>query len=126
METVWSLMQNTFLGSTVALACMTNIAFAEVLRCDVSAKFACGPSGCEPNRLGVHNIVDLEAKKFARCDSKGCDSYDAVIQRSGVYITVDVPGRGMFAKVSSDGSQFVEVVSLGTSVFASFGSCRIQ
>lgn len=108
----------------VAIVCSATASFAQPVRCDITAKFACSSTGCQPNRLGVFNRIDLDRRKFSRCDSRGCDDYDAVIQRSGEFILIDVPGRGIFAKLSTDGSEFVEVTSLGTSILASFGSCR--
>ncbi len=37
---------------------------------------------------------------------------------------IDVPGRGMLAKLSNDGSGFVEVATIETQVLISFGSCK--
>jgi hypothetical protein len=109
----------------VAIVYSATASFAQPIRCDITTKFACSSTGgCQANTLGVFNRIDLDRCKFSRCDSRGCDDYDAVIQRSGEFILIDVPGRGIFAKLSTDGSEFVEVTSLGTSILASFGSCR--
>jgi hypothetical protein len=49
---------------------------------------------------------------------------DASFSESGEFIIIDVPGRSMMAKVSRDGSGFVEVVTLMSTVLLSFGSCQ--
>jgi hypothetical protein len=117
-------MKTLVLSFFIAFAFCASASFAQPIRCDVTAKYACSPAGCQANKLGVFNLIDFDLRKFSRCDSRGCDSYDAVVQRSGEFIVIDIPGRGIFAKLSSDGSQFVEVTSLGTSILASFGQCR--
>lgn len=96
---------------------------ADQLRCDVKSKFACDAAGCKPNALGVWSVMDFARKTYARCDTKGCDPYPANYSRSGMFVNIDVPGRGMIAKISEDGSTFVEVVTAGTSVLLSYGSC---
>ena len=52
------------------------------------------------------------------------DAFDLVGRQRGAFTNIEVPGRGMLAKVSLDGSQFVEVVTLGTGVLISYGACR--
>jgi hypothetical protein len=100
-------------------------ALAQPIRCEVTSKFACSPGGCHTNKLGAFNLIDFDRRKFFRCDSKGCDDYDVVIsQPQGQYIIVDIPGRGVFAKLSNDGSEYVEVTSVGTVILVSFGRCR--
>ena len=37
---------------------------------------------------------------------------------------IDVPGRGMLAKFSNDGSGFVEVATIKSQAVISFGSCK--
>jgi hypothetical protein len=99
---------------------------AEAMRCEVTSKFACTPAGCATNKLGVFNLIDLDLSTFSRCDASGCDKYPANFTRSGVYILVDVPGRGMLAKMSVNGAEYVEVATLGSAVLVSFGSCSAQ
>ena len=82
------------------------------LRCEIRAKYACNLSGCRENAVTVWNLIDLDALRFSRCDQKGCDHYT---------ITT---GHGMLARLSHDGSQYLEVVTLGTDVLVSYGSCR--
>jgi hypothetical protein len=44
--------------------------------------------------------------------------------RSGAFIVVDVPSRGMVAKVAADKSSFLEVATLGMTALTSFGVCE--
>ena len=100
-------------------------ALAQPIRCEVTSKFTCNPGGCRAHKLGAFNLIDFDRRKFSRCDRKGCDDYPAVVsQPQGEYIIIDIPGRGIFAKLSNDGSEYVEVISLGTVILLSFGRCR--
>ena len=97
---------------------------AEPMRCEITSKFNCTPTGCTPDKLGVFNLIDLDLGTLSRCDRNGCDEYEAKITRSGAYLVVDVPGRGMLAKLSITGAEYVELTTLGTAVLVSFGACR--
>ena len=44
--------------------------------------------------------------------------------RSGEFIVIDVPKRGMTAKLAANMSSFVEVVTIGTQALVSFGACQ--
>ena len=99
-------------------------AWANEIRCEIEAKYACNVSGCRENAITTWNLIDLDALRFSRCDQKGCDHYTITTSVSGIFINIEVPGHGMLARVSQDGSQYVEVVTLGTDVLVSYGSCR--
>jgi hypothetical protein len=115
------------LVTVTLLVVMSSIAArAEPMRCEIASKFSCSPAGCTTNKPSVFNIIDIELGKFSRCDANGCDEYSANFSRSGAYIIVDVPGRGTMAKLSADGTEYVEVATLGTTVLVSFGACRPQ
>ncbi len=109
-----------------AMLTVRSLASAQQMRCEITSKFACLPSGCVPEKLGMYNLIDLERRTISRCDRKGCDKYAANVTRLGMFIVVDVPGRGTFAKLSIDGSQYVEIATLGTGVLVSFGACSLQ
>ena len=64
------------IGSLLLLA-MASATSASPIKCQISAKFACTPSGCSENKLGMWNVIDIESGKFSRCDLKGCDDYPA-------------------------------------------------
>jgi len=71
----------------------------------------------------VFNRIDVDRGTYSRCDASGCDEYDAVLRSSGIFTLIEVPGRDILAKMSHDGSLFLEVVTLVTDVYVSFGSC---
>ena len=102
------------------------VASAEPLRCDIFKKFRCDATdGCKRGANTRWNLVDTERQKFSRCENNfGCDDHDAHITRSGVFLKIEVPGKGLIAKLSDDGSQFVEIITLGTAVHVSFGTCK--
>lgn len=68
--------------------------------------------------------IDAYARIYSRCDAEGCDDLNATFSSSGEFIVIDVPARGMVAKMAKDGSAFTEVVTIATDVLVSFGSCR--
>ncbi len=95
------------------------------LRCDIATKLSCAPNvACRPVSIGMWNIIDMQKGKMSRCDTKGCDSYNAQISASGGYVNIGVPERGYMAKMSSTGSYFTEVATHADTVLLSFGSCR--
>lgn len=109
----------------VALAMLSGTdARAETLRCEIAEKHVCeAGTGCRAIPPKVWNLVDMGERTFSRCDSSGCDTYPAHFSKSGIFVIIDAPGRGLVAKVS-DGGAFVESATLGTSAYVSFGACR--
>jgi hypothetical protein len=104
----------------------TGSAFAEPLKCTISAKYVCTVAeGCRSVPGSVWNVIDLSRKTYARCDRAGCDTYDARMSQSGAFTNIEVPGRGMLAKLGgAEPSDFVEVATLTGTIYNSFGSCR--
>jgi len=95
---------------------------AEPIRCNISQKFKCSVAGCKDNQLDIWNLVNLKSNKFSRCDRNGCDHYDMIASRSGLFIILDVPGRGMLAKIRPDDESYLEIVTVGMSALISYGS----
>ena len=90
-----------------------------------AAPCSCDPAGgCKKLQSGVWNVLDVTRQTYARCDARGCDTYDASFSPSGAFIVIDVPSRGMVAKVAADKSSFVEVATLGMMALNSFGICE--
>ncbi len=112
------------LALAAILAGLASPALGAEMRCDISSKFACSPSGCVENTLGAWNLINFDAARFSRCDRNGCDHYSMSHTVSGIFTNIEVPGRAMIAKMTGDGFQYVEVVTLGTDVLVSYGSCR--
>jgi hypothetical protein len=104
---------------------ISNSAIAKTMTCRIATKFSCDAGeGCKPLKPAIWNVIDLERQTYSRCDTRGCDNYDARVHRSGEFIVIDVPGRGMVAKLASNFSSFLEVTTIGTSALNSFGSCE--
>lgn len=102
-------------------------ATAEQLICRVHLKQLCErDTECRRVEPNTWYPIDTVRGTVSRCDAGGCDTYQAAASPSGVFINLDVPGRGMILKIASDGSSFVEVATLGLSVFVSFGACTRQ
>ncbi|CAN7198061.1 hypothetical protein [Ensifer adhaerens] len=105
----------------------TTGAHAQTLRCDISSKHVCEASpGCQSAKLAVFNRIDLQMRTFSRCDSKGCDKYDAVFSASGAFLNIAVPEKGLMAKLDMTEGRFSEVVTLAGQVYVSFGSCTVE
>jgi hypothetical protein len=56
--------------------------------------------------------------------SGGCDKFDANLTRGSGFIVIDVPGRGIMAKLDVTLAAFVEVATMGAQAFVSFGTCQ--
>ena len=92
------------------------------LRCTPLTRQICSTAGCRPGPPATYAKLSFERSSYSRCDSKGCDAYPARIVRSGAFVTVEVPGRAMLARLD-EGNSFVEVVTLGLDTMISHGSC---
>jgi hypothetical protein len=66
----------------------------------------------------------MSGRTYSRCDSRGCDKFDARFSRSGVFTIIDLPGRGFTAKLAADMSTFIEVATIETQALVSFGACK--
>jgi len=100
-------------------------ALAEMFRCDIKEKHYCAArEGCKPINPTTYSRIDFSQETYSRCDKAGCDTYKASFSRSGIMIIIDVPGRGLFAKLTVDGSNFLEVVTILTNTYIGFGSCQ--
>lgn len=107
----------------IALVCAP--ATAQTLRCEVQSKQVCQPkSGCNPAPMAGFNKIDLDRRTFSRCDSLGCDDYQATFTTSGIFMNIDVVGRGLSAKLNISDNSFLETASMGDAVYVSFGKCQ--
>ena len=101
-----------------------NIANA-VTRCTIFEKMICGQGKtCESIKNEIVIQLEFEKQIYSRCDAKGCDNYKAQFYPSGEYINISVGERGVLAKLSRDGSSFVEAATIGNQILLSFGSCK--
>jgi hypothetical protein len=95
-------------------------------RCDITEKWNSQPGqgGCQAAVTGIVNYIDTDQSKYSRCDQKGCDTFDAQLSTSGAFTHVDLTGRGVFAKMATDGSMFLETATLMMMTLVSFGKCK--
>ena len=99
-------------------------ALADGWRCDGTTAQTCSDEGCTRRAPSVWVELDFEAKTYGRCDRKGCDRYPVgPVTSSGVFMVIQ-PRAGTFFKATKDGSQYVEVASLLTTIFITHGRCR--
>ena len=112
---------------TIAIAALaTPVAAQGVHECRITQKLSCAAGdGCSPVAISTWNVVDFTRQTYSRCDQKGCDSYPASFHRSGAFTIIDVPRRGMVAKIANTGG-FLEVVTIGLDSLVSHGTCREQ
>jgi len=99
-------------------------ATAEPLRCEPVTKHFCSGGICEMVKPTTWNIVWPTDGKISRCDNQGCDIYEADVYTSGIFIILEVAGRGFLLKMERDGSSYIEVATLGTDVYLSYGQCK--
>ena len=93
-------------------------------RCDVKQKFLCNQTGCQSTAPTIFSRIDTDQRTYSRCDQKGCDDYQAAISRSGDFMLIALPERGLLAKVSLSNGGFLEVATLGLDAYVSYGQCR--
>lgn len=95
---------------------------ASSLICQPQTKNMCTVDGCSKSPLGVWSLVDQSSGTYARCDRNGCDTYPAKFTSSGEFLSVEVPGRAMLARIGPTNS-FLEVVTLGLGAYITHGTC---
>ena len=89
--------------------------------------FHCSKDGCNEVPDTVWFNLDFASLKYERCDMKGCDGYPMTSSTSGIYTIISLPSNsGAFLKAVNDGSEFVEVTTLGTATWNYFGQCIRQ
>jgi len=93
-------------------------------QCSPATKFQCTKEGCEAMQPTVWVTLDFQTSSYSRCDRKGCDRYEMRESVSGIYTSVALVDRpGTLFKAVNDGSEFVEVITLGTTLMSSYGIC---
>jgi hypothetical protein len=120
-------MRNLAVNAALIICILSPVeAHAARWRCDITEKWNCQPGqgGCQAAVIGVANYIDTDHGKYSRCDQKGCDTFDAHLSTSGIYMHIDLPGRGVFAKMATDGSMFLETATLMMMTLVSFGKCK--
>ena len=91
-------------------------------------KFHCNASSCQNSEPKVFNLISgsRENPIISRCDTKGCDNYESILDDSGEYKNIQsLEPKGFFFKISYNtiDQKFVETTSLGLDTFISYGYC---
>jgi hypothetical protein len=111
---------------------LASIARAQELRCEIAEKYVCETGGCKQGQASIWNMIDRAKKTYARCDRRGCDTYQANFSDCGIFMNIEVPGRGTIAKMATlnepvsgiKAFSFHEVVTQLHAVLVSFGTCK--
>jgi hypothetical protein len=95
---------------------MIGSAMAETT-CTITEKLQCAQGqGCQSVKNTIIVRIDMERQVYSRCDAKGCDDFQAQFSNSGIFTNIAVPANGLLARLTTDGSSFTEVATLGTAV----------
>ena len=108
----------------VLVAIVAGSASAALMTCSISKKLVCDGATCQEVPPTIRVELDSDAGTYRRCDDRGCDDFQVFVGTSGRYSNFALPSGGFIAKVSFDGSEFLEVATLGTRTFVSHGRCQ--
>lgn len=98
---------------------------AAPIRCYPLEKYFCERgAGCKTIPPLTWVVVDFTANTYSRCDRNGCDTYSVEVSKSGMFLVAVHVQSGSVIKISADHTKFIEVVTLGTSSYTSFGNCK--
>lgn len=97
-------------------------------RCTSTNKVVCEGGECKSTPPTVFVLLGEKrgTNTYSRCDESGCDTYDAVAARSGLYENWQLaePQGVLFKRELKKRSQFVEVATMGLHVYVSSGHCE--
>ena len=70
-------------------------------------------------------MLDFDRKTYSRCDSKGCNQYPMLVAPAGAFVSAVYNPSAIF-KATADGSEYVEVATLGLTTYSQWGRCRTE
>ena len=100
--------------------------FAETIYCKVDSSFICNSNECVKKKSEIFINLDTERNTYQRGDSKGIDTYDMNMYKSGNFVIAEVPGSASLKMDITGNMNFVEVVQLGLTTYNNFGTCRLN
>ena len=93
------------------------------LQCTPKTRLDCVGTNCTQSKPIVYLILDRSNKTFSRCDTKGCDSYDANFGSGGIFTNIQPRNpSGMMIKVLGN-REYIEMVTIGLSTVFQDGRC---
>ncbi len=133
------------LGTLVVFVLATaSLQGSNEFRCTFTHRDVCDTNGCRPMPVGDMFLLIPQVKDFLdagsrirngeapvtirRCDKKGCTPVEVNAAPSGGFINVWKLDGGYMLKLvaggaAGDAGDFVEVATLWTQVFVSYGTC---
>ena len=105
---------------------MIGYAYAETIYCKVDTAFICSSSGCKQIKSEIFINLDTERNTYQRGDSKGIDTYDMNMYKSGNFVIAEVTGRASLKIDIANSMNFVEIVQLGLTTYNNFGKCKLN
>lgn len=93
------------------------------LNCTPKTRLDCTGTNCTQSQPVVYLILDRQKKTFSRCDTKGCNEYNASFASSGVYTNMQASSpQGMMIKVLGT-REYIEIATVGLRSVFQHGSC---
>ena len=118
-------MKKIFIAAALLFYMIGN-AYAETIYCKVDTAFICSPNGCKQTKSEIFVNLDTERNTYQRGDSKGLDTYDMKMYKSGNFVIAEVPGSASLKIDLVNNMNFVEVVQLGLTTYNNFGKCKLN
>jgi hypothetical protein len=113
------------LAMTVVLGTIAVPSLAGEMRCTFAARHSCDATGCKSiDPAQVYTVLDFSTARYGRCgDGKPCNWHAMKAVRDGAFVNINFAPGPQAAKMSLDGTTFVETVSALDVVIVSFGTC---
>jgi len=93
------------------------------ISCETQISNICSEGTCKQLPNAGRSWIELEGSSLKRCDTRGCDEYEAFATRSGIFHNISIGNRGYILKIDEH-SNFIEVATAGLSAIIKSGSCR--
>ena len=100
--------------------------YAETIYCKVDTTFICSSTECKQTKSEIFVNLDTERNTYQRGDSKGIDTYNMSMYKSGNFVTAEVAGSASLKIDVADTMNFVEIVQLGLTTYNNFGKCKLN
>jgi len=85
----------------------------------------CSGGSCSEREPTVGLVIDLDSDTASRCDDQGCDTYDVVFDRSGIFVNIHRPYQGGWnVKMNISDMSYTEVAELLLDQYISYGVCQ--
>ena len=105
---------------------MSGSVYASTMYCKVDQAFTCNENGCSKVKSEIFINLDTERNTYQRGDSKGIDTYDMNIYKSGNYIIADITGSASLKIDTQNDLKFVEIVHLGLKTWNNYEKCKLN